>query len=113
MAGKPVTNPAGKVFAALACDLRLRVLNGVNAGHTCTAALAEHLGIPSATVSKATEPLVRAGLLSRRQRNWAEAGKRGLYEFAVTPLARDLIRRTLAERSVLAALRVVSEERAA
>lgn len=102
MAGKPVTNPAGLIFQALACDLRLRILNAVNSGVTDNAQLAVRLGIGRKYAPKAIASLLRAGLLTRRG-----------HGLAVTPLARDLIGRVLAERPVLEALRGQSRERAA
>ena len=92
MAGQPVTNPIGKIFAALACDLRLRILDAVNDGVDDTAQLAARLGISSSAVAKATTPLLRVGLLERRPRNqWRGAPQVGRYELAVSDLAYGLL----------------------
>jgi DNA-binding transcriptional ArsR family regulator len=104
MAPRPLThNPAAKVFQALACDMRLRILNAVEAGHTSTTRVAAALDAPSSTVSKATDPLVRAGLLAKVPRQPGD-DRDCLYVLFVTPLARDLISRVLQEREVLDAL---------
>jgi DNA-binding transcriptional ArsR family regulator len=99
-----VFNPAGKVFQALACDLRLRILNAVESGHVSTHKLAAALDAPTSTISKATTVLVHAGLLAKAHRHPGD-DLRDRHLLFVTPLARDLISRVLREQDTLAALR--------